>query len=107
MRPVTRRASSGLLVAALLAGGCVRAAALREAPDALPEDWHLFNHCIRHRDGRKWGGAVQSRVFSVGNGVLSAEAGVGVVATQAVVDVEAMGRKRSRCCGRESRLRRS
>ncbi|MEO7363029.1 MAG: DUF1028 domain-containing protein [Gemmatimonadaceae bacterium] len=33
------------------------------------------------------GGAVQSRVFSVGNGVLSAEADVGVVATQAVVDV--------------------
>ncbi len=33
------------------------------------------------------GGAVQSRVFSVGNGVLWAEAGVGVVATQAVVDV--------------------
>lgn len=33
------------------------------------------------------GGAVQSRVFSVGNGVLSAEAGVGIVATQAIVDV--------------------
>ncbi|MES2523405.1 MAG: DUF1028 domain-containing protein [Gemmatimonadota bacterium] len=33
------------------------------------------------------GGAVQSRVFSVGNGVLWAEAGVGVAATQAVVDV--------------------
>lgn len=33
------------------------------------------------------GGAVQSRVFSVGNGVLWAEAGTGVVATQAVVDV--------------------
>jgi uncharacterized Ntn-hydrolase superfamily protein len=33
------------------------------------------------------GGAVQSRVFSVGNGVLSGEAGVGVVATQAIVDV--------------------
>jgi uncharacterized Ntn-hydrolase superfamily protein len=33
------------------------------------------------------GGAVQSRVFAVGNGVLSAEAGTGVVATQAVVDV--------------------
>lgn len=33
------------------------------------------------------GGAVQSRVFSVGNGVLWGEAGVGVVATQAVVDV--------------------
>lgn len=33
------------------------------------------------------GGAVQSRVFSVGNGVLWAEPGVGVVATQAIVDV--------------------
>lgn len=33
------------------------------------------------------GGAVQSRVFSVGNGVLWAEAGVGIVTTQAVVDV--------------------
>jgi uncharacterized Ntn-hydrolase superfamily protein len=35
----------------------------------------------------EWGGAVQSRVFSVGNGVLWAEANVGVVATQAIVDV--------------------
>jgi len=33
------------------------------------------------------GGAVQSRVFSVGNGVLWAKAGVGAVATQAIVDV--------------------
>src|SRR5499427_3288384 len=33
------------------------------------------------------GGAVQSRVFSVGNGVLWAEAGVGTAATQAIVDV--------------------
>lgn len=33
------------------------------------------------------GGAVQSRVFSVGNGVLWATAGLGVVATQAIVDV--------------------
>lgn len=33
------------------------------------------------------GGAVQSRVFSVGNGVLWAEADVGAVATQAYVDV--------------------
>lgn len=33
------------------------------------------------------GGAVQSRVFSVGNGVLWAEAGTGAVATQAVIDV--------------------
>jgi uncharacterized Ntn-hydrolase superfamily protein len=33
------------------------------------------------------GGAVQSRVFAVGNGVLWAEADVGLVATQAIVDV--------------------
>jgi uncharacterized Ntn-hydrolase superfamily protein len=33
------------------------------------------------------GGAVQSRVFSVGNGVLWAEANVGIAATQAIVDV--------------------
>ncbi len=33
------------------------------------------------------GGAVQSRVFSVGNGVLWGEANVGMVATQAIVDV--------------------
>jgi uncharacterized Ntn-hydrolase superfamily protein len=33
------------------------------------------------------GGAVQSRVFSVGNGVLWADANAGIVATQAIVDV--------------------
>ena len=33
------------------------------------------------------GGAVQSRVFSVGNGVLWADATAGVAATQAIVDV--------------------
>src|SRR6478736_6009069 len=33
------------------------------------------------------GAAVQSKVFSAGNGVLWAEAGVGAVATQAIVDV--------------------
>src|SRR6188472_2631341 len=33
------------------------------------------------------GAAVHSRVFSVGNGVLWAEAGVGAAATQAIVDV--------------------
>src|SRR5262245_35357896 len=38
-------------------------------------------------DTEEIGAAVQSRVFSVGNGVLWAEAGVGAVATQAIVDV--------------------
>ena len=36
---------------------------------------------------REVGGAVQSRVFSVGNGVLWADADAGVAATQAIVDV--------------------
>jgi uncharacterized Ntn-hydrolase superfamily protein len=38
-------------------------------------------------DTKEIGAAVQSRVFAVGNGVLWAEAEVGAVATQAVVDV--------------------
>ena len=38
-------------------------------------------------DTGELGAAVQSRVFSVGNGVLWAEAGVGAAATQAIVDV--------------------
>src|SRR5881397_2359108 len=38
-------------------------------------------------DTEEIGAAVQSRVFSVGNGVLWAEANVGAVATQAIVDV--------------------
>src|SRR3982074_3076767 len=36
---------------------------------------------------REVGGAVQSRVFSVGNGVLWADADSGIAATQAIVDV--------------------
>src|SRR5437764_9931056 len=36
---------------------------------------------------REVGGAVQSRVFSVGNGVLWADADAGIAATQAIVDV--------------------
>ncbi len=64
----------------------------------------LFTRSVARPDGSLWdtgtfsilgydpetgevGGAVQSRVFSVGNGVLWAEANVGVVATQAIVDV--------------------
>src|SRR5881275_1413973 len=38
-------------------------------------------------DTGELGAAVQSRVFSVGNGVLWAEAETGIAATQAIVDV--------------------
>lgn len=73
----------GLLVSAvILAVGCTTP---RET-DALP-DTGTFSIIAYDSATGMWGGAVQSRVFSVGNGVLWAEAGTGIVATQAIVDV--------------------
>jgi len=60
----------------------------RARPDSLP--WPpvaTFSILAMDPATGEIGGAVQSRVFSVGNGVLWAEAGVGAVATQAIVDV--------------------
>ncbi len=59
-----------------------------QAPQSLPFD-PVATFSILGYDpaSGEVGGAVQSRVFSVGNGVLWAEAEVGVVATQAIVDV--------------------
>jgi uncharacterized Ntn-hydrolase superfamily protein len=74
------------IFAAFMVAACTRAPVVRESPDALPETG-TFSIIAYDSVTGEWGGAVQSRVFSVGNGVLSAEAGVGVVATQAVVDV--------------------
>lgn len=92
--PRARRLSLlSAIMPAVLVIGCVplksipapgdRAAA---ASDSLPETG-TFSIIAYDTATGEWGGAVQSRVFSVGNGVLSAEAGVGIVATQAVVDV--------------------
>lgn len=54
----------------------------------LPEDGvATFSILGFDPESGELGGAVQSRVFSVGNGVLWAEAGVGAAATQAFVDV--------------------
>src|SRR5687767_10945161 len=54
----------------------------------LPEDGvATFSILGFDPESGELGGAVQSRVFSVGNGVLWAEAGVGAAATQAMVDV--------------------
>ena len=74
------------LATVLPAAGCARAVSGRAVPVSLPETG-TFSILAYDSASGEWGGAVQSRVFSVGNGVLSAEAGVGVVATQAVVDV--------------------
>jgi uncharacterized Ntn-hydrolase superfamily protein len=52
-----------------------------------PETPGTFSILAYDPDTGELGGAVQSRVFSVGNGVLWGEANVGIVATQAIVDV--------------------
>jgi uncharacterized Ntn-hydrolase superfamily protein len=77
------------LAAIVLAGACARRAhETARAPDTdeFPTPG-TFSIIAYDSASGQWGGAVQSRVFSVGNGVLWAEAGVGIVATQAVVDV--------------------
>lgn len=55
--------------------------------DTLPWPTGTFSILAYDRATGEIGGAVQSRVFSVGNGVLWAEAGLGVATTQAIVDV--------------------
>jgi len=57
------------------------------AQDRAPDPVATFSILGYDPDTGEVGGAVQSRVFSVGNGVLWGEAEVGMVATQAIVDV--------------------
>jgi uncharacterized Ntn-hydrolase superfamily protein len=57
------------------------------AQDPIPDPVATFSILGYDPQTGEVGGAVQSRVFSVGNGVLWAEADIGVVATQAYVDV--------------------
>jgi uncharacterized Ntn-hydrolase superfamily protein len=69
----------------LVLAGLLRASA---QPEKLPWDpVATFSILGYDPETGEVGGAVQSRVFSVGNGVLWAEAGVGAAATQAIVDV--------------------
>jgi uncharacterized Ntn-hydrolase superfamily protein len=80
----TGRASLALLVFATSA-----AAQRASTTPRVDEPWPTGTFSILAYDPAtgEVGGAVQSRVFSVGNGVLWAEAGVGAAATQAIVDV--------------------
>lgn len=76
------------LFAGLVLALFVRPIAAQNAAAALP--WPpvaTFSILGYDPETGEVGAAVQSRVFSVGNGVLWGEAGVGVVATQAIVDV--------------------
>ena len=62
---------------------------VRASPRAAEPLWETGTFSILGFDPAtgEVGGAVQSRVFSVGNGVLWADAGAGIAATQAIVDV--------------------
>ena len=76
-------------------GGCLALAALllfstpisRAQQDRPPDPVATFSILGFDPQTGEVGGAVQSRVFSVGNGVLWGEAEIGMVATQAIVDV--------------------
>jgi uncharacterized Ntn-hydrolase superfamily protein len=79
---ITRLAASIVALAVLLS--------LSPAPHAqqpAPEPVATFSILGFDPATGEVGGAVQSRVFSAGNGVLWGEAEVGMVATQAIVDV--------------------
>lgn len=87
---MTPRASLPAAVAAVLV--ILSSSSTAQVPDTAHRDtlrWPTGTFSILAMDPAtgEIGGAVQSRVFSVGNGVLWGEAGVGVVATQAIVDV--------------------
>ncbi|MFI5309875.1 MAG: DUF1028 domain-containing protein [Gemmatimonadales bacterium] len=84
MTPIIRR----LLAFVVLAGALPAQSTRAPASPALP--WPpvaTFSILAMDPVTGEIGGAVQSRVFSVGNGVLWAEAGVGAAASQAIVDV--------------------
>ncbi len=68
---------------ALLVAACV----LAQVPQALWPPVATFSILGYDPATGEVGGAVQSRVFSVGNGVLWGDATAGVAATQAIVDV--------------------
>jgi uncharacterized Ntn-hydrolase superfamily protein len=78
-----------ILAMLALVAGAISAQAVRVSPQRDTLRWPTGTFSILAMDPAtgEIGGAVQSRVFSVGNGVLWAEAGVGVAATQAIVDV--------------------
>ena len=86
----TARAGVGLaagVVAVAVAAAGPASAQDRTAPDRPWPPVATFSVLGYDPDTGEVGVAVQSRVFSVGNGVIWGKADVGVVATQAVVDV--------------------
>jgi uncharacterized Ntn-hydrolase superfamily protein len=76
---------TGALALTLICSAALAIHAAPRQPDPLGTG--TFSILGYDPDTGELGAAVQSRVFSVGNGVLWAEADTGVVATQAIVDV--------------------
>lgn len=72
-----------VLAVVLVALGLFTGPSARDLPDP-PSTFSILGY---DTETGEVGGAVQSRVFSVGNGVLWAEADTGIVTTQAIVDV--------------------
>lgn len=85
MRPTAGITALFLGLAGAAAGAVHHPALAQEAPPWSPVG--TFSIVGYDPETGEAGVAVQSRVFSVGNGVIWGEAGVGVVATQAIVDV--------------------
>jgi uncharacterized Ntn-hydrolase superfamily protein len=81
---VTRRT---LPILAAVIVGVFAVAPTASQPERAPDPVATFSILGYDPETGEVGGAVQSRVFSVGNGVLWGEAEVGMVATQAIVDV--------------------
>jgi uncharacterized Ntn-hydrolase superfamily protein len=80
---VRQRAAACVAIVAIIGVAIATAAAHQPSPDPVA----TFSILGYDPETGEVGGAVQSRVFSVGNGVLWGEAEVGMVATQAIVDV--------------------
>lgn len=80
---------AGVLLAALVSTHLTAQSRMPTRGDTTDRPWPTGTFSILAYDPEtgEIGAAVQSRVFSVGNGVLWAEAGVGAAATQAIVDV--------------------
>ncbi len=89
LRSITQ-AIIGLAASAAMSTAAAQTTGAASAGASSPRPWPpvaTFSILGYDPETGEVGGAVQSRVFAVGNGVLWAEAGVGVVATQAIVDV--------------------
>jgi uncharacterized Ntn-hydrolase superfamily protein len=84
-----RRTVTSCVIVVLAAAGAGRALSQADAAAEAAMRWETGTFSILGYDAAtgEVGGAVQSRVFSVGNGVLWADASAGIAATQAIVDV--------------------